>query len=221
MFTRCLARSNRVLRCQAGPSIFRRSHGDHHSDDEGGSLPLLIFDLDGTLVETAPDLHAALKQTLAAAGRPTDLTLRDMEPMIGDGVAKLVERAFASQLGVATAGKAELKEAVKEFTSYYSDHCCEQSHLYPRVKDTLERLEGEGYAMAVCTNKPQKPARAILDKLGLAGHFKVLVGGDTILGLADHGREWAGGRHGHRHHDRRWPQRRESGQGCWHPRDGA
>jgi phosphoglycolate phosphatase len=161
--------------------MFRRSHGDHHaSDDEGGSLPLLIFDLDGTLVETAPDLHAAMTQTLLSAGRPTGLTLRDMEPMIGDGVAKLVERAFASQVGVSKADKGQLKEAVDFFSRYYNLHCCDQSHLYPRVKDTLERLEGEGYTMAVCTNKPQRPAKAILDKLGLASHFKTVVGGDSL-----------------------------------------
>ena len=135
----------------------------------------LVFDLDGTLVHSAPDLHAALNRTLAEAGRPA-VTLEQVTRMIGDGVAMLVARGFEASGGPAPDPDA----ALKRFREFYDRDAATLTALYPGVLETLERLRDSGYRMAVCTNKPAEPARAVLDAFGLSGYFAVVTGGDTF-----------------------------------------
>jgi len=135
----------------------------------------LVFDLDGTLVHSAPDLHAALNLALREFGRD-DVTLHQVTQMIGDGVALLVERGFDASGGPAPDPAA----ALALFLEYYERDPSTHTTLYPGVIETLEHLGNAGYRMAVCTNKPLEPARAVLDAYGLSAFFAAVSGGDTF-----------------------------------------
>jgi len=140
----------------------------------------LVFDLDGTLVETAPDLASAVNALLAELGRPA-VTLPQVKHMIGDGMATLTERALEATGGAPRGGSDELAERVSQLHGIYTAACCEETYLYDGVEDTLAALHGAGYAMAVCTNKPFAPAEIILERMGVARFFGgALVGGDTL-----------------------------------------
>jgi phosphoglycolate phosphatase len=139
------------------------------------SAKTLVFDLDGTLVDSAPDLHAALNRMLRDFGRD-DVTLQQVTQMIGDGVAVLVERGFA-----ATGGPADEPDAaLARFRDYYSRDPSTLTTLFPGVIETLDGLRDAGYQMAVCTNKPADPARVVLEAFGLADYFTAVSGGDTF-----------------------------------------
>ena len=182
------------------------STDSHVVDGVLSSLPTLLFDLDGTLVNTLPDLASALNHTVAAHAS-TPLTHDDVRPMIGDGVPVLVERALrrvvlqeagivpgdaadaadaadadAADLDAAAARVAGLLDAsVADFHAYYNAHCAVDSVLYDGVEATLAALQEEGWPLGVCTNKPVVPAQAILDGLGIAGYFgAAVVGGDSL-----------------------------------------
>ena len=135
---------------------------------------LVIFDLDGTLVDSAPDIAAALNATLADAGiaaLPLDIVIS----FVGDGAAKLLERALAgAPAGVTPA----LTSAalLPRFLSHYRDHLCEATRVYPGVTDLLADLGAAGSKLAVLTNKPEPLARDLLHALGIAGHFRAIVG---------------------------------------------
>lgn len=140
----------------------------------------LVFDLDGTLVETAPDLASAVNALLAELGRPA-VTLPQVKHMIGDGMATLTERALEATGGAPRGGSDELAERVSQLHGIYTAACCEETYLYDGVEETLAALHGAGYAMAVCTNKPFAPAEIILERMGVARFFGgALVGGDTL-----------------------------------------
>jgi len=133
----------------------------------------LLLDLDGTLVHSVPDLAAALNRLMRARGLAA-LTEAETALMVGDGVAKLVERAFAARGRVPDAG------AVAEYSADYADHSAVETRPYPGVAETLQALAGEGWRLAVCTNKPEKAARTVLSAVGLAGYFAAIGGGDSF-----------------------------------------
>ena len=133
----------------------------------------LLFDLDGTLVDSVPDLTAALNR-LAASRLLAPFSEAEVVPMVGDGVRVLVQRAFAAR--AATPDEA----AIAQFTADYGAHAAERSVAYPEVAATLARLRDAGWALAVCTNKPAAPARALLDALGIGGFFAIIGGGDSF-----------------------------------------
>ena len=138
----------------------------------------LVFDLDGTLVETAPDLCAAVNVLLGELGRDT-ITLEETKNMIGDGMVKLADRALRAT-GGACAGE-ELASNAARLHDIYVDACCVDTYLYEGVPETLATLRGAGYKLAVCTNKPFAPAEIILEETGVAQYFEgALVGGDTL-----------------------------------------
>ena len=133
----------------------------------------VIFDLDGTLLDSAPDIHAALNRVLAARGiAPYDLPA--VKAMIGDGVRALIQRALAGR-GLS------FDEAV--LAVFVADDAISHARLtapFPGIAEALDRLEAEGWRLAVCTNKPEAAARALLASLGLAGRFAAIGGGDTF-----------------------------------------
>ena len=135
---------------------------------------LVIFDLDGTLVDSAPDIAAALNATLADAGVPT-LPLDVVIGFVGDGAAKLLERALAG----APAGGEPRPTAtalLQRFLANYGDRLCDATRLYPGVTELLHELRAAGATLAVLTNKPEPLARDLLRALGIAGHFQAIVG---------------------------------------------
>jgi phosphoglycolate phosphatase len=150
-----------------------RLHGAAHSCGAMASS-LLIFDLDGTLVDSAPDLRAALNQMLRERGRPT-LSPNEVRRMIGDGAAALVARALAA--GGAEEGDAA---ALPRFLELYEANATVLTRPYPGVPETLKALRRRGYRTAICTNKPQRAAIAVLQGLRLAGLFDAVAGGDRF-----------------------------------------
>ena len=137
----------------------------------------VIFDLDGTLVDSAPDLHAAMNLVLRERGvEPLDLpTLRSF---IGNGVPTLVKRSFAAR-GLPCEG-AEHRAAIETFHAHYDADPTALTQVYPGVRGLLDRLASEGTPMGVCTNKYGAGTALVLEGLGLAPYFAAVVGGDTL-----------------------------------------
>jgi phosphoglycolate phosphatase len=133
----------------------------------------LLLDLDGTLVHSVPDLMAALNRLMRARGL-AEFSQAETALMVGDGVAKLVERALAAR------GLAPDSRAVAEFSADYAAHSTEETRPYPGVADGLRLLAGEGWRLAVCTNKPESTARSLLSALQLGSLFAAIGGGDSF-----------------------------------------
>jgi phosphoglycolate phosphatase len=139
------------------------------------SLKAIIFDLDGTLVDSALDLRDAVNVLLAEEGlRQVDLD--EVKSMIGDGVAKLVERALSATGG----GLSRLPALVARFLQIYEVNASRHTEAYPGVADTLAGLRGLGLPLAVVTNKPYAATIEILEALGLRAYFDAVIGGDTL-----------------------------------------
>lgn len=139
--------------------------------------PLLVFDLDGTLAETAGDLVRALNAVVEPEGlRPTSLA--EARHMVGAGAKALIRRAYAAQNRALS--DEDLERLFQAFLVYYETHICEESTLFPGVVAALDRLEARGFAFAVCTNKIEQPARKLLAALGIADRFRAICGQDTF-----------------------------------------
>jgi len=134
----------------------------------------VVFDLDGTLVDTAPDLCATLNRMLAEHRRPT-ITLPELLPMIGDGAAKMVERGFAATGGLPQ----DMTLLVRRFLEIYEANVAEESQPFPGVVSTLRRLRASGITLGVCTNKLTSLSQRLLDQLELTQYFTAIVGGDV------------------------------------------
>jgi phosphoglycolate phosphatase len=148
----------------------------------------ILFDLDGTLVDSLPDLSWAVNQLLAEFGREP-ATLADMRTWVGDGVAVLVERSL-----MATGGLPELPvaEAVKRYLDYYRGHAAVETRPYPGVLTTLTALRAAGHPLGVCTNKPTDLSVLLLNALGMRDFFSAVVGGDGVPERKPHpGHLWA------------------------------
>lgn len=135
----------------------------------------IVFDLDGTLIHSAPDLHAAANVALIAEGRPT-LDLETITSFIGDGVEKLIERCLAATGGVSDLNRSS---ALSKFLSAYSADMTTLTRIYPGADDCLQRLRDADVPLAICTNKPGKPAKAICNALDLARYFDLISGAEA------------------------------------------
>ena len=138
---------------------------------------LIVFDLDGTLVDSAPDLHGAIVSTLADDGRAA-ITLDDARRFIGDGTRRFVERAYGAT-GAALEGQ-ELDQAADRFLAHYRRRVADLTQPFDGVERTLRTLKAEGTRLAVCTNKPEAAAVDLLAILGLGDLFDGIAGGDTF-----------------------------------------
>ena len=132
----------------------------------------LLLDLDGTLVDTLPDIVAALNRLMAKRGLAL-FSRAATASMVGDGVAKLVKRAFATRGVTADAA------AVADFTADYTAHATTASCIYPGVADGLQTMAAEGWRLAVCTNKPAVAAHAVLSAVGVAPLLAAIGAGDS------------------------------------------
>ncbi|GJD47499.1 Phosphoglycolate phosphatase [Methylobacterium crusticola] len=139
--------------------------------------PIVVFDLDGTLAETAGDLIATLNVILTREGLPA-VDVAQARELIGAGARALIERGFAA------AGRElapdRLDALFRVFIAHYGQHLCDASHLFPGVEAALDRLEQAGYRLAVCTNKPESHSIRLLDLLGIGGRFAAICGRDTF-----------------------------------------
>jgi phosphoglycolate phosphatase len=137
-------------------------------------MNLLIFDLDGTLVDSKLDLVHSVN---AARGlmNLTPISQELVSSYVGNGVAVLMRRALGPE-----ASEAEVQRAIEFFLGYYRDHMLDNTRLYPSVKEGLDRMLASGATMAVLTNKPVRFSRAIVEGLGLGGHFFQVYGGNSF-----------------------------------------
>lgn len=139
-------------------------------------LRAVVFDLDGTLIHSAPSLHHAMAATLAELGRPT-VTLAQVTGFIGNGVGKLVARSLDAT-GGADAALAQRAQAL--FMGHYAAAPAALTTLYPGAAAALEALRGAGLRLGLCTNKPQKPAEHALAEAGIDHLFDAVIGGDAV-----------------------------------------
>jgi phosphoglycolate phosphatase len=142
----------------------------------GGWPQAILFDLDGTLIDSAADIAAAANELLSGDGLGP-LPVEQVRAMVGNGVRKLVERAYAA-CGAPLAGDAvDARHA--GMMDIYALHLTNQTTLMPGAMETLAALHGAGAKLAVVTNKPEAFSRAILAHFGLAPFIDLVVGGDT------------------------------------------
>jgi len=139
--------------------------------------PLVIFDLDGTLVDTAPDLVASLNHAVMQAGL-APVTYHDLTHLVGHGARAMIERTFALR-GVALSAS-DLDWQMKEFIDFYHGSMPGESIPYPGVIDAMDRLSSAGLILAICTNKLEMLAKSLVDGLGLTERFVAITGGDTF-----------------------------------------
>jgi phosphoglycolate phosphatase len=135
--------------------------------------PTLLLDLDGTLVDSVPDIAAALNRTLAARGL-APFTDRETAGMVGDGSDRLLARAFAAR------GAVPDDKALPELVADYAANATVATRLFPGVAETLAAMHGHGWMLAVCTNKLEAPARTLLDALGILKLLAAVGGADTV-----------------------------------------
>jgi phosphoglycolate phosphatase len=139
--------------------------------------PLIVFDLDGTLVDTAPDLIGSLNTILTREGMGP-LPLGSARNMIGGGARKLLERGLEAEGRTVTA--AEMDRLVADFIAHYADHIADYSRPFEGLEIALDRLSAAGCMLAVCTNKREWLSKRLLDKLGLSDRFAAVCGADTF-----------------------------------------
>lgn len=136
----------------------------------------IVWDLDGTLIDSAADLAQALNALLVEAGHAA-IEENRIRPMIGDGVGKLIERGFATAGEILS--KSRLQNFVRRFMSVYSDCATDNTRLYPGARSVLQQFAHAGVRQGLCTNKPESISRQIIASLSLTDFFAAVVGGDT------------------------------------------
>jgi phosphoglycolate phosphatase len=140
-------------------------------DSRKRGIKLLVFDLDGTLIDSLQDITNALNYTLIPLGYPS-FEKEEVKKFVGRGITSLVERILRPE-------DIDLKERVlKSFLQYYSEHLTDHTRAYPDVEETLRALTG--YKKAVVSNKREALTRKILKELNLSQYFKYILGSDTL-----------------------------------------
>jgi phosphoglycolate phosphatase len=137
-------------------------------------MELLIFDLDGTLIDSKLDLAHAVNATRAHMGMEA-LEFERVYSYVGNGAPVLIRRALGER-----ASEAEVEEGLEFFLEYYRDHTLDYTCLYPGVKESLDRLSGAGKQLAVLTNKPVRMSKFIVEGLGVAARFFQVYGGNSF-----------------------------------------
>lgn len=139
--------------------------------------PLAVFDLDGTLIDTAPDLVDSLNHTIAAAGLEP-VTYSDLTWLVGHGAKAMIERSFA--LRGKPLAEEDYPAMLQRFITHYQGGMPGKGKPYDGVLAAMERLRQAGFRLAVCTNKMEGLARTLIGTNGLTDHFDAITGGDTF-----------------------------------------
>jgi phosphoglycolate phosphatase len=139
----------------------------------------VLFDLDGTLLDTVPDLHAAVNAMLADLSRPA-LPIDAVRSYVGRGAANLVKRALADSLDAADDGLPVPTEAMDSFRRHYARENGRRTRFFSGVREGLEAIRAKGLPMAVTTNKPGAFTRPLLEMTALAEFFQAVVSGDDL-----------------------------------------
>lgn len=141
------------------------------------SNPIIVFDLDGTLIDTAPDLIATLNLVLTLEKIPP-VPFDKARAMIGGGVRPLIEEALVEQQR--HLGEAGVDALFEQYVRHYQEHIADHSRPYPGCEDVLEVLRSQGFTLAVCTNKYESLSMRLLDALDMKAHFAAICGQDTF-----------------------------------------
>ncbi|MDA1090644.1 MAG: phosphoglycolate phosphatase [Proteobacteria bacterium] len=141
------------------------------------SYQALIFDLDGTLIDSAPDVCASVNRVLEADGRRPLITA-EVTDMIGWGGRALLEKALAVTGDPGTPD--DIDRALENFLTTYAEHPADHTTLFPGVIDALEHFKAAGVKMAICTNKPKATTPPVITAMGLDGYFDVILSGDAV-----------------------------------------
>ena len=141
------------------------------------TFPTIVLDLDGTLIETAPDLCAALNHALAEAGR-APVPLAGVRSMIGDGARAMLHKGLSATGGALP--EAEMAHWFDVLLEHYGRNIAEHSHAFPGVPEVLEDLAQAGLKLGVCTNKPVALSLELFHQLGLRDRFQAILGGDSL-----------------------------------------
>jgi len=136
----------------------------------------VVFDLDGTLADTAPDLTAALNHALGEMGRPP-VPAEDVRHMVGHGARALLQKGLAATGAVS---EALVEQGFPIFLAHYEAHIADLTRPFPGVEQALDALAADGVRLAVCTNKLESLTHKFIAAIGWEGRFAAIVGGDTL-----------------------------------------
>lgn len=139
--------------------------------------PLIVFDLDGTLIDTAPDLAATLNVILSREGIEP-VPYHEARGAIGGGARPMIERALAAR--DKSLDPREIDRMFRDFIDHYADHIADRSQPFPGLVNALDSLAAQGFTLAVCTNKLEWLSRKLLDALRLSEKFAFICGQDTF-----------------------------------------
>ncbi len=143
----------------------------------------VIFDLDGTLVDSAPDLTSALNHTMRTIGLP-EIGAGEVRHMVGHGARALIQKALTA--AGTTLDDAAFEAAFVTFIDYYADHVVDGTTAFPNVIKTLTLLHARGVKLGVCTNKPQRLTDLLLEGLGMSHWFGAIMGADAVAEKKPH-----------------------------------
>ncbi|UTW14220.1 phosphoglycolate phosphatase [Marinobacterium rhizophilum] len=148
---------------------------------DGNDPALVLFDLDGTLVDSVPDLAVAIDRMLAALGLAPAGVAR-VRDWVGNGAPTLVRRALHGELDVsaATFAPGRFEQAYALFLQFYGESTAALSTLYPGARECLDGLAARGVLLGIATNKPMCFTTEMLQGLGIDGYFQVVIGGDSL-----------------------------------------
>lgn len=135
----------------------------------------IVFDLDGTLIDSAPDVRAALNRLLAAKGR-RPLSLAEVQDLVGEGARPLIARAWV--MTGAAASDSEITGLIEHYLGFYRANPADHTIVFAHVRPMLERLQANGYHLGICTNKPSAMTEIVLNALDLRRYFRAVLGGD-------------------------------------------
>ena len=141
------------------------------------NAPLIVFDLDGTLIDTAPDLVATLNEVFAREGL-APVPYETARNLIGGGARAMIARSIEAEGGVLPPAK--LEQMFADFLVHYAEHVADRSRPFPGLIDALDELEAGGHRFAVCTNKLERLSILLLDALALSRRFEAICGQDTF-----------------------------------------
>ena len=139
---------------------------------------MILIDLDGTLVDSVPDLAYCVDEMMKQLGQPVRGEAK-VRQWVGNGVERLVQRALIDQLD-GEANEAEFQRALPIFMAFYKDNISKRSQLYPGVKEGLDYLRGAGYKLGCITNKAETFTVPLLKDMGIYDYFEIVVSGDTL-----------------------------------------
>jgi phosphoglycolate phosphatase len=138
----------------------------------GFPFDVVAFDLDGTLADTAPDLAASLNHVLGELARPI-VDPDSVRPLVGHGARALLRKAIGDE-------EAAVARGLPLYLDFYAANICVGTQCYPGVEEAMDALAARGVRLAICTNKPERLTRLLLDALGWTGRFAAIVGADTL-----------------------------------------